>query len=43
MGDDKGMRTRREGAGVVVHDLTHARHDPGHVLAPALLSISGTA
>jgi len=41
MGDDKGMRTRREGAGVVVHDLTHARHDPGHVLAPALFRSLG--
>lgn len=25
-----------EGAGVVVHDLTFAKHEPGHVLAPGL-------
>lgn len=43
MGDDKTdqVQTRRQGAGVVVHDLTHARHDPGHVLAPALFRSLG--
>lgn len=43
MGDDKKLRLRtdRAGAGVVVHDLTYARHDPGHVLAPALFRSLG--
>mgnify|MGYP001951187981 CR=1 FL=1 len=35
------MRARRQGAGVAVFDLTHARHDPGHVLAPGLFRSLG--
>lgn len=40
MGDGK-TKMDKQGAGVVVHDLTHARHDPGHVLAPALFRSLG--
>lgn len=31
-----GGKRKKVVSGVVVHDLTHARHEPGHVLAPGL-------
>lgn len=34
--EEQKVRARRVGAGVAVFDLTHARHDPSHVLAPGL-------
>jgi hypothetical protein len=43
MGDEekKPPPRRSSGAGVAVFDLTHARHDPGHVLAPGLFRSLG--
>lgn len=40
MADQKKIR-KISGVGAVVHNLTHARHDPGHVLAPALFRSLG--